>query len=438
MATVKSRVQVREDRIQALREEIERVTGKTPEQLYEEREKRIRDAVELRQPDRVPVTLGEGVYAARHGGLTVSAMYYDIAAYREAIRQTVLDFEPDLCGGGVAATSGIALELLETKHQRWPGGTLPDDIPYQFVEGEYMKAEEYDIFLNDPSDFALRYYYPRIYGSLAPLSKLPPFRNLGFTAMAHLFATAEFKQLADTLYKVGQEQQKARETAAGAEDEMNRLGFPTQQLGGGVGGAPYDLLADQLRGMRGAMMDMYRCPDKLLAACDKILQWRLAAATPADPKKRANPKILGRPLHKGAEGFMSVKQFETFYWPGLKASVIRDTELGYVPRLGWQGKCDSRLEYFLELPRGKVICWFQDTDMARAKEVLGGHICISGNVPGSLLQLGTPEQVDEYCKKLIKTCGKGGGFILAAGGGIDEAKPQNIKAMMDSVKKYSP
>jgi hypothetical protein len=29
---------------------------------------------------------------------------------------------------------------------------------YQFVEGEYMKAEEYDLFLMDPSDFIIRYY----------------------------------------------------------------------------------------------------------------------------------------------------------------------------------------------------------------------------------------------------------------------------------------
>ena len=38
-----------------LKEEIERKHGKTPEQLYDERAKRIWDAAELREPDRVPV-----------------------------------------------------------------------------------------------------------------------------------------------------------------------------------------------------------------------------------------------------------------------------------------------------------------------------------------------------------------------------------------------
>ena len=74
--------------------------------------------------------------------------------------------------------------------------------------------------------------------------------------------------------------------------------------------------------------------------------------------------------------------------------------------------------------------------MVRAKEVLGGHVCIMGNVPSSLLQIGSPQEVEDYCKNLIKVCGKGGGFILTNGSSIDEAKPANVKAMVDSVKKY--
>ncbi|MFC2070885.1 uroporphyrinogen decarboxylase family protein, partial [Chloroflexota bacterium] len=95
-----------------------------------------------------------------------------------------------------------------------------------------------------------------------------------------------------------------------------------------------------------------------------------------------------------------------------------------------------RLEYLLELPKGKVVCHFEHMDMARAKEVLGDHLCIMGNVPSSLLQVGSPQDVEEYCKNLIKVCGKGGGFILTHGSSIDEAKPENVKVMVDSVKKY--
>jgi uroporphyrinogen-III decarboxylase len=59
-----------------------------------------------------------------------------------------------------------------------------------------------------------------------------------------------------------------------------------------------------------------------------------------------------------------------------------------------------------------------------------------GNVPSALLQVGSVSEVEEYCKNLIQTCGKGGGFILTTGSVIDHAKPENVKAMVDSAKKY--
>ena len=102
-----------------------------------------------------------------------------------------------------------------------------------------------------------------------------------------------------------------------------------------------------------------------------------------------------------------------------------------------EGHYGDRLEYLLELPRASIACHFEHMDMAKAKAVLGDHLCIMGNVPSSILQVGTPGDVDEYCKKLIKDCGKGGGFILTNGSSIDEAKPENIRAMVDSVKKHS-
>jgi uroporphyrinogen-III decarboxylase len=96
------------------------------------------------------------------------------------------------------------------------------------------------------------------------------------------------------------------------------------------------------------------------------------------------------------------------------------------------------LEYFLELPKGKIVVHFDQTDMFRAKEILKDHACIMGNVPSSLLQVGSPQDVEEYCAKLIKFCGKGGGFILTNGSSIDEAKPENVKAMAKSPEEPTP
>lgn len=425
--------------------EIEKKHGKSVDELRMERETRIKDAMELREPDRVPVTLLPGVFAARAAGLPASTMFYDLAASRQAARDILLDFDPDIGGTGMAASAGSVLDLLGVRNYRWPGGTLPADAEYQFVEGEYMKPEEYDIFLNDPSDFILRYYLPRITGILAPLTKLPPvgaLRESGFTGFLGFFATPEFQQLAGRVQEAVLEQKRVAEESLQFARHMERLGFPSLfgggGAGGGVGGAPMDAIADLLRGMKGIMLDMYRCPEKLIAASERVLNTRIANATPATPNWKGIPQRGGGPLHRGSDEFLSLKQFEKFYWPGLKRSTWASIELGYVVSHFFEGVWDQRLEYLLEFPKGKVIFHCERTNIFRAKEVLKDHCCIQGGVPPALLTAGSPQDVDEYCRNLIKTIGKGGGFILGCGSVIDCAKPENVKAMVDSVRKYRP
>ena len=69
------------------------------------------------------------------------------------------------------------LESLDFKQLRWAGHGLGPNSAYQFVEGEYMKADEYEWFFDDPSDFMIRRYLPRICGKLKGLETLQPFRN---------------------------------------------------------------------------------------------------------------------------------------------------------------------------------------------------------------------------------------------------------------------
>ena len=203
-----------------------------------EREKRVSDAVALRLPDRVPVTIQTGVFAAKYAGIPLSAMYYDHPAYREACLKTILDFEPDTGASMVLVNSGLVKELLDVRHQRWPGGNLPADTPYQFVEGEYMKAEEYDLFLDDPSDFIFRYYLPRIYGTLTAgdeAASLPHHdRGHGLHRAPGDVDAPDFKQLAEKLIKAAKEQERVRQEGVEFSDVMTYLGFPSQ-YGGGLG-----------------------------------------------------------------------------------------------------------------------------------------------------------------------------------------------------------
>ena len=402
MATKTTSQDAFQARLKKLKDEIEKKQGKSVQQLLDEREKRMNDAIELRIPDRVPVTIQTGVFSALYAGIPLSAMYYDHAAYREAMLKTILDFEPDTGASMVLVNSGLVLELLDAKHQRWPGGNLPPDVPYQFVEGEYMKQDEYDLFLNDPSDFIFRYYLPRIYGILEPVQKLTAFRNMvgggGFTGMLGIFLNPAYKEIAAKLTKAAEEQERLRQEGAQFSEVMTSIGYPSTfgagLAGGGVGQAPFDTISDSLRGMRGAMLDMYRVPDKLLAASEKILDWRIAQAVPAKPDSHGYRKRAGMPLHRGSDGFMSIKQFEKFYWPTLKKAILTNIDLGYISAPFWEGIWDQRLEYLLELPKGKVVFHNEKTDIFRAKEILGDHCCIQGGVPPTILQTGSPQDVE--------------------------------------------
>ncbi|HUJ68864.1 MAG TPA: hypothetical protein VLW86_05040, partial [Syntrophorhabdales bacterium] len=96
----------------------------------------------------------------------------------------------------------------------------------------------------------------------------------------------------------------------------------------------------------------------------------------------------------------------------------------------------SRLEYLLELPKGSIFAHMDTTDIFRAKEILGGHLCISGNVPCSLVGTGTPDSVKEYVKKMIDVCGKDGGFIMSTRSPVDDVNPDCLRALIDFTIEY--
>jgi uroporphyrinogen-III decarboxylase len=134
---------------------------------------------------------------------------------------------------------------------------------------------------------------------------------------------------------------------------------------------------------------------------------------------------------------MSDKQFRTFYWPTLRKVIVGLVNEGMVPLLFAEGGYASRLEIISDVPKGMTVWWFELTDMARVKETVGRVSCIAGNVSLSFLCTGTEDEVKEYCKRLIDIAGKDGGFILSTGAGMEGAKPENVRAMIDFTKKLA-
>jgi hypothetical protein len=419
-----------------LKKQIEERTGKTVEQLYDERNKRVRDAIELKEPDRVPFSLIIDAHA--YAGIPNSASYYDPIAMKRAMRQAAVDLEPDMAEGGFPAC-GDAMTELQVKNVLWPGGPLPSAYGMQAVEGEYMKADEYDMFLNDPTGFMIRRYLPRIYGVLQPLTKLPPLDSMfmGFDSLTPLLASPEFVEMAKHLAAAGKKIEKFRNLIIDTFGDLEQLGFPpfTSFGGGGIGGAPYDTITSSLRGMKGSMMDMYRQPENLIKACDAILERRISRAKPANKNAKDYPQKIGMPLWRGDPTFMSETQFQKFYWPGLKRSLQTHIDLGYVPVPFFEAPFGERLKHIQELPKGKIVASIDARDLSIAKKLLQGHTCLLLRCPNAC-KVWSLNHLESFLKDVIDTWGKKSGLIIVIL--IPDSIPvKDMQAMLKSFKEYA-
>jgi hypothetical protein len=398
--------------------------------------KRFKDAIQLKEPDRVPVTVFPGWFPVLYSGMTPQEVMYDYEKCAAAFKKFVLDFEPDMHWGGVMPGPGKFFEILDYKLYAWPGHGVKPDSSYQCLEGEYMQPHEYDLLITDPSFFFRNFYLPRVFGALEGFTMLPPLTGiLEIYGVAFNFIPYGLPPVQNTfkaLFEAGGEALKWATVMGGADGELATLGFPN--ILGGFTKAPFDTMGDTLRGTKGIITDMYRQPDKLLQALDAITPIMIGMGLGA-AQQTGNPVIF-MPLHKGADGFMSEEQFKKFYWPTLRKVIVGLIHGGCIPFVAAEGGYNTRLEVIKDLPKGKTLWMFDKTDMVKAKEIVGDTLCLWGNMPSSMLQLGTPQEVRDYAKKLIDTAGKGGGFIMANGAFFDHAKPENVKAMVEFTKEY--
>jgi uroporphyrinogen-III decarboxylase len=407
------------------------------EKLYKERVTRFMKAIKLEEPDRVPVMLPTGNSPAYRAGANFRTVMYDYEKARQIWIKYMEEFgDMDSFSGPVLIPSGKISEALNARIQKLPGLGLPDDSPMnQFVEGEYMMADEYDLFMMDPTGYALRVNMPRTIGLFESFRKLP---LLNFFMMGEAWVAAladpDIRKTFQTLMDLSDEHIKWMSSNIELNNYIKSHGYPSLFGFNVLLGAPFDHFGDVLRGTRGIFMDMFRQPQKLHQAMEYWLN--LTVETSIKNFPMTDSPICMMPLHKGDDTFMSDMQFEEFYWPTLRGVFLAMINEGLVPMPFAEGKYTNRLKQITDTPRSGVIWWFDQTDMAEAKRILGDICCIVGNVPTSVMMTGTTGQVKENCRRLIETCAPGGGYVLAGGAHVDTDKIENLRAMMDAAKEY--
>ena len=403
------------------------------ESAYKERITNIIDAVQLKKaPARIPILPSFRGFGEAYCGYSHRDVMYDVDKAVEVMTRCTLEFEID-AKAEAAVQQGSVYDILDDKTHVWPGHGLPPDADgLQYIEQEYMKADEYDAFLHDPSDYNTRIHLPRTWGAAGGLAKL----SMAETSIGR-FGDPEVQASLTALMNAGRAALAWQKKMDEGARRLTERGYPSLYRGGG-GGPPFSRFGDSLRGTHGIMMDMFRQPEKLMEAMEQLVPQSIKRTVAA--ARLGTTPIVDFHLHKGFDSMMSDAQFRRFYWGPVHKIIIGIIEEGLLLHLRLEGAFNSRLETMAELlPKGKTIWWLShETDTKRAKDIAGEIACIAGNVPASLIYAANTHEIDEYCSKLVKVAGKGGGFMFAMPqeGLFRKTKVENVRAMIGAVKRY--
>ncbi|MBW2370798.1 MAG: hypothetical protein JRH15_23250 [Deltaproteobacteria bacterium] len=205
---------------------------------------------------------------------------------------------------------------------------------------------------------------------------------------------------------------------------------------------PLDLL-QYYRGIMNLTMDIYERPDEIHKLMDVMADYEAVRAMDRATKMGAGevPGAETICFINGAPPGLTPDIFDAFYFPCAKKMIDLWINHGFKVQCHWDNDLTHHLKTIRKLadgvPKGRIIMDFEKTNMKQAKKEIGDVICLYGNVPSAMLVYGSVTEVEDYCKQLIKDCAEGGGFILAAECETPwDSKPENIRTMVETAKKY--
>jgi len=364
---------------------------KTNAELLNERRERIRKAVALEKPDRTPVVPLMDAFCAKHMGAPMSKFASSLTYSNEVMVESMKALG-DLDGSDSAFVAAPLFPLGFMTRIKMPGKELPEGMLWQLDEKEVMTRDDYDTILSKgwpafEDDYLRNRIGVPLDDVLAELANIPQM----------------VKNMEDAGYVVY---------------SPLVINLVTEKISGG-------------RSMPGFMKDLYQCPDKVEAVIDVIQEGTIDEMRQAIRATKSEYVFISPA--RGASEFFRPKLWERFVWKYLKQVADAIIEEGAVINFHIDSNWERDLEYFKTFPKGK--CVFETdgvTDIYKIKEVLGDQMCIKGDVPAAMLAIGTPDEVYNYCTKLIRDMGPG--FILSSGCALPaNAKVENVKAMIAAV-----
>jgi uroporphyrinogen-III decarboxylase len=369
---------------------------------------RVQAAIRCEKPDCVPIIPMMDFFCARYKGVKLEDYINDWDLARDLAIEVFKEFGGwDYVFASTSVTE-FAFALTLPIRLKVPGRELPSDTIWQFDEMEIIQVEDYD--------FAIEHGFEALSAQLFP--RIRPRWNMGqFGDLMNQFMGQTIK---DTHIW----------------ESMNVPAFS------GVAIVPPLDFFSMGRSLKEFSTDLFRRPDKVLAAMDAITPGLIASAI-GGMKGISQATRWGFRCNfigatRGSGSFISPKMFEKFNWPFIKRIALAELEAGITPLFHFDSDWTPMLEFFKDLPKGTCVLELDSlTDIFKAKKVLGGHMCLMGDVPAALLKLGTTDEVKAYVRRLCEEVGDSGGYILSTGCDAPvDAKPENMRVMIEAAKTY--
>lgn len=390
------------------------------EKLYQERLSRYVTTMRNGKADRVPVRPFAAEVTAVYAGMTCQDVTQDYNLAFEAIIRCCRDFDWDATPANMVYVWSGVVQSAAIKYYALPGIQIPPTTAFQYLEppenDANMREDEYDELIADPTAFLANRWMPRVTHTVKGPGEPNSFANnvtllSGMAAMKNYFAA------------YGPHLQRMR-TETGTPSAIN-----------GILKAPFDILADKLRGYKALCMDMFMRPEKVEAACEVLAPHLLYMARRTSDPERKLP--VGLWLHRGCVPFVSPSQFERFFWPTLKYVIEELWKDGIQTLFYAEGEWNPNLKQIAQLPEKSIVYHVDKGDIFEVHRAVGEKFCISGGVPNDLLALGTTEDVRECVRKIIEGVGRDGGYICDASAIMqDDTKPENLRAMCDAAREF--
>ena len=389
-------------------------------QLYQERRTRYLTALRNEKPDKIPIRPFVAEFTAKYAGMTCQQVAHDYNLAFEAAVKCAKDFDWDaVVANMVYVWTGLA-QAAGLRYYGIPGIGIPHTTGFNYIEPAedqaFMREDEYDALIDDPTGFLYNVWLPRVSTEVARIGQPATYRN-------NLALVKSSMAMMVYFYAFGPQIQRLR-------DECG-----TVSAIAGIFKAPFDIIADKLRGYVGLTMDMATQPDKVLKACEALMPHLVhVGLTSADPAKQVP---IGFWMHRGCVPFITPKQFHSHYWPTLKPCIEEFWKHGNQTMFYAEGKWDHHLDDFATLPERSILFHVDQGDIFLAHQKLHHKFALSGGIPNVLLSYGKPDEVRAHCKKVIDGVARDGGYIMDASAIMqDDTSIENLHALTDFTREY--